>query len=71
MRRRAERLSSSDCEAYCYSSSSSDVGSPQMFDSSENEDSNDATVYYSPTAPSPPFMATQNDNIVKKGKCHY
>lgn len=69
MRRRAERLSSSsDCETYCYSSSSSDVGSPQMFDSSENEDSNDATVYYSPTAPSPPYMATQNNNTLKKGK---
>ncbi|XP_063605726.1 serine/threonine-protein kinase VRK1-like isoform X1 [Penaeus indicus] len=68
MRRRAERLSStSDCETYCYSSSLSDVGSPQMFDSSENEDSNDATVYYSPTAPSPPYMAPQNNNTVKKG----
>ncbi|XP_068239405.1 serine/threonine-protein kinase VRK1-like isoform X1 [Palaemon carinicauda] len=54
MRRRAERLSSSDAETDIMSnSSSSSVGSPQMFDSSENEDSNDATVYYSPPASSP------------------
>lgn len=70
MRRRAERLSSSDSETDCYSSSSSGVGSPQMFESSESEDSNDATVYYSPTAPSPPYVAPQNNNTLKnvKGK---
>lgn len=51
MRRRAERLSSSDSETDCLShSSSSSVGSSQIFDSSESEDSNDATMYYSPSA---------------------
>ncbi|XP_071522031.1 serine/threonine-protein kinase VRK1-like isoform X2 [Panulirus ornatus] len=68
MRRRAERLSSSDNETDCYSSSSSGVGSPQMFESSESEDSNDATVYYSPTAPSPPYVAPQNDDTLKNVK---
>ncbi|XP_045601482.1 serine/threonine-protein kinase VRK1 [Procambarus clarkii] len=60
MRKRAERLSSSESEMDSYSSSSSDVGSPQRFDSSESEDSNDATVYYSPPV-SPSYVAHQNN----------
>ncbi|XP_042238964.1 serine/threonine-protein kinase VRK1-like isoform X1 [Homarus americanus] len=68
MRKRAERLSSSCSETDYDSSSSSGVGSPQMFDSSENEESNDATVYYSPTTASPPCVAPQNNNIVKNVK---
>ncbi|XP_053639117.1 serine/threonine-protein kinase VRK1 isoform X2 [Cherax quadricarinatus] len=69
MRKRAERLSSSDSETECYLSSSSGVGSPQMFDSSESEDSNDATVYYSPpTASSPPYMAPQSNSTLKTVK---
>lgn len=63
MRRRAERLGSSDSEGEGYVGSYAS-GSPQMFEMSESEDSNDATVYYSPTAPSPP----QGTNMAIKGK---
>lgn len=67
MRRRAERLSSSDSETDGYISSCS-AGSPQMFEMSESEDSNDATVYYSPTAASPPCALPQASIMAKNNK---
>lgn len=67
MRRRAERLSSSDSETDGYVSSCG-ASSPQMFEMSESEDSNDATMYYSPTALSPPCALPQVTNIAKNIK---
>ncbi|XP_063844035.1 serine/threonine-protein kinase VRK1-like isoform X2 [Scylla paramamosain] len=67
MRRRAERLSSSDSETDGYISSCS-AGSPQMFEMSESEDSNDATVYYSPTATSPPCALPPGSIAAKNNK---
>ncbi|KAK4328834.1 hypothetical protein Pmani_000776 [Petrolisthes manimaculis] len=68
MRKRAERLSSShssESDGYTSSSSTSE-GPAQMIysSSSESEDSNDAdaTVYYSPIAPSPPSVHQQQSN---------
>ncbi|XP_050732936.1 serine/threonine-protein kinase VRK1-like isoform X2 [Eriocheir sinensis] len=67
MRRRAERLSSSDSEGEGYAVSYA-TGSPQMFEMSESEDSNDATVYYSPTAASPPSAPAQVTSMATNGK---
>lgn len=67
MRRRAERLSSSDSEGEGYAVSYA-TGSPQMFEMSESEDSNDATVYYSPTAASPPSAPAQVTSMTMNGK---
>lgn len=67
MRRRAERLSSSDSEGEGYAVSYT-TGSPQMFEMSESEDSNDATIYYSPTAASPPSAPTQVTSVAMNGK---
>lgn len=67
MRRRAERLSGSDSETDGYVSSYG-AGSPQMFEMSESEDSNDATMYYSPTASSPPCALPQVTSMTKNSK---
>ena len=67
MQRRAERLTSSDTETDGYSSSCS-AGSPQMFETSESEDSNDSNMYCTPTAPSPPCALPQATGMAKNSK---